>query len=98
VRQNHRIIRIDVCDPVCARNFRRRHIQVATQAESREPVSQSSGQHRFEAADQARNNHYTALYPNVVRRIFSATAADLLPSKSAIFIAPFCSMPPSFHF
>ena len=31
VRQNHRIIRIDVCDPALARDVRRRHIQVATQ-------------------------------------------------------------------
>ena len=42
VRQNHHIIRIDVCDPAWVRNARRRHVQVATQARSRESVSPSS--------------------------------------------------------
>ena len=32
VRQNHRIIRIDVCDPALARNVRRRLVQVAVPA------------------------------------------------------------------
>jgi len=32
VRQNHRIIRIDVCDPALARNVRRRLVQVAVRA------------------------------------------------------------------
>ena len=49
VRQNHYIIRIDVCDLARARNVRRRHVQVATKARSREPVSSSSAQHRLEA-------------------------------------------------
>ncbi len=50
VRQNHCIIRYDACDPAFAREVRRRHIQVATQARSREPVSPSSAQHRIEAS------------------------------------------------
>jgi hypothetical protein len=48
VSQNHRIIKFDACDPALARDVRRRHIQVATQARSREPVSPSSTQHRIE--------------------------------------------------
>jgi hypothetical protein len=42
VSQNHRIIKLDACDPALARDVRRRPIQVATQARSREPVSPSS--------------------------------------------------------
>ena len=47
VRQNHRIIKLDACDPALARDVRRRPIQVATQARSREPISPSSTQHRI---------------------------------------------------
>ena len=50
VSQNHRIIKLDGCDPALARDVRRRPIQVATQARSREPVSPSSAQHRIEAS------------------------------------------------
>jgi hypothetical protein len=39
VRQNHRIIESDVCDLARTWNVRRRHVQVATQARSREFVS-----------------------------------------------------------
>jgi hypothetical protein len=49
VRQNHRIIKFDACDPALARDVRRRHIQVATQAGSRKLVFPSSAQYRFEA-------------------------------------------------
>ena len=48
--QNHRIIKFDACDPAPTHDVRRRHIQVATQAGSREPVSPSSAQHRIEAS------------------------------------------------
>ena len=48
--QNHRIITFDVCDPARARDVRRRHLQVATEARSREPVSPSSAQHRLRRA------------------------------------------------
>ena len=50
VGKNHCIIGYDACDPPFAREVRRRHIQVATQAGSREPVSPSSAQHRIEAS------------------------------------------------
>ena len=48
--QNHRIIKFDACEPALTHDVRRRHIQVATQARSREPVSPSSAQHRIEAS------------------------------------------------
>jgi hypothetical protein len=49
VRQNHRIIKFDACDPALARDIRPGHIQVGTQAGSRKLVSPSSAQYRFEA-------------------------------------------------
>jgi len=48
--QNHRIIKFDACEPALTHDVRRRHIQVATQARSREPVSPSSAQYRIEAS------------------------------------------------
>ena len=49
MRQNHRIIKFDAYDPALARDVRRRHIQVATQAGSRKLIFPSSAQYRFEA-------------------------------------------------
>jgi hypothetical protein len=48
-RENQRIIRLDASDPSSACNVRRRPVQVAPQARSREPVSAPSAQHRLEA-------------------------------------------------
>src|SRR5208282_2801837 len=51
VRQNHRIMRTDACDhtPALTLDLRRRHLQVAAQARSREPVSPSSAQYSIAA-------------------------------------------------
>ena len=49
MRQNQRIIRGDARDPPSAGNVRRRPVQVATQARSRESVSPPSAQHRLAA-------------------------------------------------
>jgi hypothetical protein len=49
MRQNQRIIRRHACDPPFAGNVCRRHVQVATQARSRESASPPSAQHRLEA-------------------------------------------------
>jgi hypothetical protein len=49
VRQNHRIIDSDVCNPAHTRNVRRRPVQVAKPARSREFVSPPSTQYRFTA-------------------------------------------------
>src|SRR5262245_1849717 len=46
MRQNQRIIRPDACNPSSAGNVRRRPVQIATQARSRESFSPPSAQHR----------------------------------------------------
>src|SRR5262245_18252841 len=47
MRQNQGIIRPDACNPSSACNVRRRPVQVATEAGSRESVSAPSAQHRL---------------------------------------------------
>ena len=66
-RENQRIIRRDACEPSSACNVRRRPVQVATQARSRESVSPPSAQHRLEAdaASPARHILGDASLPDV---------------------------------